>query len=130
MILLEKKQNLKIFIYIIEINEIIFPIYSILIAIYSYSLLLPYYKENLDIFKRNLRLLVPFASICSGILNSLVAILIEIYPGIQTSFLGGNNVSVFSSLVFVLFLSPAMLYTAYYNHKQISRYIEDVEIPE
>jgi hypothetical protein len=116
--------------YLIKLNEIIFPIFSILIAIYSYYLLLPYYEEHQEFFKKNLRLLVPLASLCSGFVNTLAAVIIEMYPDLQTTVLMGENISAFASLIFVLFLSPVMLYTAYYNHKQIRNYIEGIEISE
>lgn len=116
--------------YVIKLNEIIFPIFSVLIAIYSYYLLLPYYEEHKEVFKKNLRLLTPLASLTSGLVNALVAIISEIYPEFQTNLLRGINVSAFASLIFVLFVSPAMLFTAYLNHNEIRSYINNIEILE
>lgn len=116
--------------YVLKLNELIFPIFSILTAIYTYSLLLPYYKEYHQYFKKNLRLLVPIASLLSGAANIFATIIFERYPDLQTILIGGEHISAFGSLIFAMFLSLAMLITAFYNQKQIKNYIEAMEISE
>lgn len=119
-----------LFDYLIKINELIFPLYSILFSIYSLDLLSPYYKNHSDVFTKNKKLFLPIFSLLSGLVNSLAVILEKLYPEIMKNILGDQTVGSFESLIFTLFISSMMLYIAWYNHKEINNYINNIDIEE
>lgn len=119
-----------VFDYLFIVKEIIFPLYSVLLAIYTYSILNSYFKEHASVFRKNMGLVVPIFSLISGVFNIIGSILEELNPESMNSLLGGNAFATFESIIFIIFLSPAMLYIAWYNHKQINSYIENIEIED